>query len=82
MGDGRMVRLGQARSHLLGVAGERAGEEHLAAVQDEPVWFPPGGAQVLQGLIARLNEAGAALEVAADEIAACLRHAQLSLQLG
>lgn len=70
VGNGRMVRMGQTLRYLLGVIGERAGEKHLAAFQDEPVWFQPGGTQVQQGLVAKLNEFSATLDVPGDEIAA------------
>jgi len=64
------------------VVGERAGQEHPAAVQDEPAWFAPGGAQVLLGMMARLHKVGAAFDVPGDEIAARFYHAQRYLQLG
>ena len=74
-----MVRPGQERGDLLGVVGERAGKQHLAAVQDEPDRLPPGGAQVQQELIAKLKEPDAVLKVPADEITASSHEAQLCL---
>ena len=47
-----------------------------------PTGFPPGRGPVLQGLIGKVNKISGALEVAADEIAACLKAAQLCLRLG
>jgi len=61
------------------VVSESAGDEHLAAVHDEPDRVPPGGAQVQQELIAKLKEAGAALKVPAHQIAASSHAAQLCL---
>ena len=57
-----MVGSVQARGDLLGVVGERAGQQHLAAVQEEPAWFAVVGDRVQLGLIARLREVSAVLD--------------------
>jgi hypothetical protein len=77
-----MIRLGKPCGQLFGVITQRTGDERDTALQDDPLRFPPRVGQASQRLETKLGEAGAALGVAGDQIAARLHEVQLPLQLG